>query len=977
MINRSLYILIVCIMLQASALKAQYSCLETDDVRLVMIGGAQSYLLPHTARCFENAYRYHCSFWNYSSNEKVTVLLHDLGDYGNAGANSIPWNRVSMGIAPLSYAFETAPANERINNTMNHELVHVVALDKATGSDRFFRSLFFGKVDVTPDNPVTMMYEYLTSPRRTAPVWYHEGIAVFMETWMSGGYGRALGAYDEMVFRTMVRDHAHIYDRTGLESEGTKIDFQVGVNHYLYGTRFYSYLALKYGPEKVIDWVSRTDGSKAYYASQFEKVFGTSIDSEWSEWINWEIGFQQANLDSIRLYPRTEYRVLSDRPLGSASRSYYDSLTNKLYTAVNYPGQVAHLAAIDLGTGEVEKLHDVKGAALFWVTSLAYDPDSKTLFYTADNSSWRDILAYSLETGETRMLLKDARVGDLTFNRADRSLWGVRHFNGISTIVRIPYPYEEWNQIYSFPFGKDIYDIDVSPDGALLSGALAEISGRQTLILMKTKSIIDRDTSFVTLFDFEHSIPANFIFSDDSRYLYGSSYYTGVSNIFRYDLEADSMDALSNCETGFFRPVPVGNDSLIVMRFTGQGFVPVKIGVLSLEDVSAIIYLGQMIVEQHPVVKDWMIGSPLRVNLDSMTTSTGDYHAISNIRLASAYPVAEGYKEYPAYGIRANLSDPLGFHAGDVTVSYTPNRQLPDDERWHVKWHYSHLDWNLNFNYNGADFYDLFGPTKSSRKGYSLTGGYSKTLIYDPPRSLQVGVNLGGFWGLERLPYAQNISTTYDNFGTGSIRLAYDNLGASLGAVDYEKGVAWRLISSATYVLQDLHPRFVTNLHYGFLTPLPHSSIWLRSSLGYSPGDRLNPFDNFFFGGFGNNWIDHGAVQRYRDYHSFPGTEINEIAGTNYGRLTMEWTIPPLRFRRAGMASFYCTWARMALFSTGIVTNMDEEVYRRSLINVGAQTDLRFTMMSHWSLTLSFGYARAFEEGFKASDEYMISLKIL
>jgi hypothetical protein len=316
-------------------------------------------------------------------------------------------------------------------------------------------------------------------------------------------------------------------------------------------------------------------------------------------------------------------------------------------------------------------------------------------------------------------------------------------------------------------------------------------------------------------------------------------------------------------------------------------------------------------------------------------------------------------------------------HSTNVTVSYTPNHLLPEDERWHANWQYSHLDWNLSFDYNGADFYDLFGPTKSSRKGYSLRGSYNRNFIYDPPKSLQLGINLGGFWGLERLPYAQNIATTYDNFASGSARLAYNNLGASLGAVDYEKGVAWRFISSATYVLQDVHPRFVTNLHYGLLLPIPHSSIWLRGSAGYSPGDRFNPFDNFFFGGFGNNWIDHGAIKRYRDYQSFPGTELNEIAGTNYGRLMTEWTLPPLRFRKAGMASFYCTWARLALFSTGLVTNLDDELYRGEFANVGAQTDFMFTMMSHWSLTLSFGYAVAFGDGRKPSDEYMISLKIL
>ena len=60
------------------------------------------------------------------------------------------------------------------------------------------------------------------------------------------------GGYDEMVFRAKVRDHDKLYSPLGLESEGITVDFQVGVNDYLYGTRFFSYLALTYGPDKVV-----------------------------------------------------------------------------------------------------------------------------------------------------------------------------------------------------------------------------------------------------------------------------------------------------------------------------------------------------------------------------------------------------------------------------------------------------------------------------------------------------------------------------------------------------------------------------------------------------------------------------------------------------------------------------------------------------------------------------------------------------
>ena len=361
----------------------------------------------------------------------VPLFFQDFDDYGYAGTSTIPNNYLTLGIEPYEYVYETCPTNERFNWVMMHELMHVVASENATGADEFFRRIFFGKVNATPDHPESILYTYLTSPRRYAPRWYHEGIAVFMETWLAGGIGRALGGYDEMVFRSMVRDNAYFYDLVGLESEGTAADFQVGQNSYLYGTRFMSYLANRYGPGRVIEWVNRAPGSSSYYASQFKHVFDKSLDDEWQEWIEWEHEWQRANLDSIRQYPVTAERVACERPLGSASRCFYEPATGKLYTAVNYPGEFSHIASIDVATGRMRKICEVQTPALYYVTSLAYDPGSRTLFFTTNNSKhWRDLNAVDIATGVQRRLLSNNRTGDLAFNRADGSLWGVQHHNG-------------------------------------------------------------------------------------------------------------------------------------------------------------------------------------------------------------------------------------------------------------------------------------------------------------------------------------------------------------------------------------------------------------------------------------------------------------------------------------------------------------------------------------------------------------------
>ena len=127
-------------------LKAQLYEYDTHDMRLIYDGEASKYLVKYVGQCFENALEVNSKLFDYHSNEKTTVLVYDINDFGNAGTGTIPRNHIVLSIAPLDYQYETAPANERFNTTFNHELVHVITLDQSTSSDRFFRTIFDGKV---------------------------------------------------------------------------------------------------------------------------------------------------------------------------------------------------------------------------------------------------------------------------------------------------------------------------------------------------------------------------------------------------------------------------------------------------------------------------------------------------------------------------------------------------------------------------------------------------------------------------------------------------------------------------------------------------------------------------------------------------------------------------------------------------------------------------------------------------------------
>ncbi len=970
-------ILIFLLLFLAGSIKANYYTFETDNLKLIYYGKAQSYLIPHIVRCFENSSRLQNKIFDYKSPEKTTLLLHDYLDFHNAGVRVSPKNMVMLSIAPPSYAFEVVPTNERINATLNHELTHISADDKTAGKDKLFRSLFSGKVNETPEQPISILYSYLTSPRRLTPAWYREGAAVFMETWMSGGLGRAMGSYDEMVFRTAIRDSFPLYDRLGLESEGTETNFQAKSNSYLYGTRFISYLALKYDPESVIKWISRTKDSKAYFASQFKAVFNNTIDNEWANWLEWENEFQDNNLNSIRSNPLTPFQTINIPSLGSASKGAFDKSKNILYVAVNYPGQVAFIAAIDLKNGILNKITEIKDPANYFVTSLDYDPESKNLFYTTDNNQWRDLRVLNTSNGESTTLIKDGRIGDLVYNKIDKSLWGIRHFNGITTLVKIPPPYNKWHQVISLPYGQNLHSIDISPDGKYFSSGLSHVNGKQTLVSTRVTALLSGETKFNTLFDFGNSIPANFTWTDDSKYLIGTSYYSGVSNVFRYDFTNRQMEAISNCETGFFNPTPISNDSIIAFLYKTDGFNPVIIPNQRVDSISAIEFLGQNIVEKHPIVKEWIADSPSDIKLDSINYKEDRYYGWRNIALLSFYPVIEGYREWPAYGTRMEFGDPVMFHNLTTTFSYTPNTNLPENERLHLNIDYSQQNFSIIYKHNDADFYDLFGPTKTSRKGNALRFSYKNILLYDLPRLLNYRISLTNYWSLMKLPEYQNITTSFDKFISLDIDLSYKHYRSSIGAVDYEKGHHWWFAGSNRYVNKKLFSQFRTE--FGKVIPLfiNHSSIGVRTTIGYSPNERIEPLANFYFGGFGNNWVDYQSIQRYRSWYCFPGIDLNSIGGRNFVKAQLEWSLPPLRFKNVGIPMLYASWLRTSIFTSGLVTNLDKHEYQRSLLNAGAQMDVRMKFLSNMNMTLSFGSAMAFEKNKKPTSELMISLKLL
>jgi len=951
------------------------STLETKDLTLLYIDPIQTYLTPYIARAFQNSLAFHEKNLDWKPWEKVTVLLKDFSDYGNAAALGSPSDMVLLDVAPLSLSMETFSPGERFFTLMNHELTHVGTIDVWNSKDAGWRKFLGGKPAPIQKHPESIFYNFMTSPRNLTPRWYMEGSAVFMETWMAGGLGRAQGGYDEMVWRAKIHDHSRIFSPLGLESEGTQVDFQVGANSYLYGTRFMSYLALTYGPQKVVEWLKRSPDSQAYYSAQFEHVFGKPLDEVWNEWIAFEHKFQERNLASLAQYPLTEPRHLSPRGLGSMSRGFIDDKTNSLVAAFRYPGHIGFLGRMDLSTGALTHLTDLDGMMLYKVTSVAFDPATRTAFYTNQNYAFRDLNAIDIDTGKKRRLLTDARIGDLAFDRADNSLWGIRHQNGFVTLVRMPAPYTSFNQIKTFRYGEILFDLDVSPDGQLLSASYGGVDGKQSVRVWRISDLEQGDAEDpVATLSLPGSVPENFTFTPDGKTLLGNSYYTGVSNVYRFDIQSGKYDVLTNAATGFFRPQLRPDGSLFVYDYTGAGFNPSIIQPEVRTDLANVRFLGTEVVNAHPELKQWGVGSPAKIPLDQLITARSTYEPFKRMRFDAHYPIISGYAQKPAFGYYVHIADPLQFRQFSAEVSVSPYH-VHGSERLHVDLEYQTPNWKLTYWHNLADFYDLFGPVLRSRKGDAFIVDYTKPLIYDPPRQLDVFGSAAAYFGLQQLPGAQNIPSP-KNLQSAEVGLKYTNTTKALGGVDHEKGIEGRIVVGTDQADGDFFPRINGGLSAGTALPLRNSSAWVYLNAGMVGGPRASPLGAYYFGAFRNNYVDNRPEKRYREMESFPGFDIDQLAVRKFARATGEINLTPIRFAELGTPFFYLIYIRPAVFD-GFVATENQDGSNHRYADVGGQLDLNFTIALRLPMVFSVGAAAGFDNGHYRKTELMASLKIM
>lgn len=935
---------------------------------------SHAHLTDHLLSSAENSLKVISKLFKYHPSEKIIINTYDVSDYGFGGTTTIPLNFIRLEIEPLEPGYEVVPYNERFQWLISHELVHIAVNDAESDVEGFFRSLF-GKVSPEKNRPLTIFYSLLTGNNRYTPRWHQEASAVFLETWLSGGYGRVLGNFDEMYFRTIVLENKEFPNDINLDGVLSHQSFLIETLYYVYGGRFAAYLAINYGIDKLLKWFS-TEKSEFYpgYKGKFKSVFNINFDDAWKSWIEDEIAFQINNIDILKRSRITPTRILSNENYGFVTEPYYSRKMNSIIFGYHRVSELATLKIFKLNTFKSKKLITLPSPSAVTVASTAYQDSLGLLFYTTNNNQlYRDIRLYNFNSNKDELLFRDCRTGHLSVSAKKFELWGIQHNGAKSILVRSKYPYEQLESMAVFDVGDEIQQLSINNSGDILAAVIHKSSGNQSIVLADV-SKLDEGGRFQFITVTSSGSPENPYWSDDDKFIFWNAYTNGVSNVYKYELETDKISPVTHTVSGLFKPVYINRDSLFAFEFTTDGMIPVLISNDVAENLPAINYFGQKVLENNPQVIDWNL--PNVDNGKYKISEQTEYYSLKNLAVQTFIPIISGFQNTKVLGLYFNTADPLLKNEITLEIGISPFRESMNKIRYHAKFKYDlNQTYYMAVEHNTPDFYDLFNKRKRGTIGSRFALGHNDYWLYDNPLKIKQTTELS-YYTDTKFINDNLVEVSEPDFYVFRTEFEYKDLRRTIGSFDYEQGDHFKIsilgfgaslekfeVAPGAYFEWDNYSLYLFN----------HNVLKFKLAAGYHYLNDKILQAQFFFGGFGNREIESEPVRQYEKVFRFPGVPIYTIPTDNFIKLMYSNVFPPIRFTSPEVFGHYIKNINLSVFSQVLITDFPDT---KKLVNVGGQLNLMF---SHWynlESTLSGGIAKAWWKG--GNDwEWFISYKLL
>ena len=581
----------------AGAAQAQIKTIVTDHFRVHYTLGAEGTARRVAETCEEVFPTLAAAYDYYDDFRTIHVIVLDNSDVlGNGWAN---YYSNTMAIWATSLDFELRGSHDWIKNVVTHELTHIMTLNKARKKWPFqFALISVSRFDSNPDITFQFPLYHLNAPRG-----WTEGIAQ---------YGAQKFGYDswdshrDMLLRMAVLED----DLLSWEEMGTVWDRTgkfYGEFVYNQGYAMMVYIHEQYGAEKV-DELTHQIGAMSFDPA-IRRVLGISADQFYADWV----AFLAENYGRLESEIRGQ-GFFEGEPLDEVNEGvleYHPALSpdGKKLAYLTSEKQDYAITSLKIYDFETRKKTKLKG----WIdTRTAWSPDGEEIVFVRNKGGFNDLYIYNLAEDKERRISANLRAKDPSFSPDGQRIAFVHNEDGTNNLGLIDRDGTDLVYLTNNNDATQYMGPRFSPDGEWLLFSVFRGEDRD-IAMMRTDSpprpkVFEKakkgkkksedeegeedgedEEETIDVFPdtvaFAHPDSSGFRavvaspaderdpcwLPDGSGFVFSSD-QSGIFNIYRYRLENDEVEQLTNVIGGAFVPTVAADERVVYSGYHSNDY---------------------------------------------------------------------------------------------------------------------------------------------------------------------------------------------------------------------------------------------------------------------------------------------------------------------------------------------------------------------------------------------------------------------
>jgi hypothetical protein len=575
---------------------------------------------------------------NWNPDAKTHVVLSDETDVPNGFVTPIFFNRAVLFLAPPTSINTLEDFDDWFSTLIFHEYTHIVHLDKSDGSPEFLRNIF-GRF-------------FLLFPNLFQPSWVIEGLATYKETDLERGIGRGQSSLFASMMREEVANGLQPISHVNLPVS----TWPAGTTRYLYGVYFMTFLAERYGEDKLQQWIEEySDNLFPFFINTTaNQVLDKNLTPLWEEYQQWLKARFQPQINAIKAkgikagvqVSEDEYRTDSVRVVKTARGEEVFYVRNGGYKRAS----LMHIKA----DGKTEELMDLNNGA-----DLDLHPTAGLLLtqneFCNNYTIYKDIYFYDKVGNRLQRLTKCGRYLFASWHPDGKQILAVHHDAFQFELQLLDEKAQLKKILWKAGNGEVLGQIDVSADGKNVVAAKWRKGDGWNI------ELFDIDKKEWTKLTTGVGIEANPQFTPKGNILF-SMEVDGVYNLQRYYVGSGRIVQVTNLIGGAFQSSQASESGAIYYAgYSAEGYAIYKMA-----DTSAIAQPPEPKNEQLAILR-----------YDIKEHQQQDYSALSNMYPRWWFPTFEFNEQRSQFGVTTTGGDALAIHNYSITASYDSKLRKP------------------------------------------------------------------------------------------------------------------------------------------------------------------------------------------------------------------------------------------------------------------------------------------------------------